>query len=179
MSAPPPIQEKIRPRQELLQIVADLKAVGKRVVFANGCFDLLHVGHVRFLQASKAEGDILVVGVNADETVRASKGADRPILAEGDRMFLVAALQCVDYVTLFEEPTVTELLRELKPHVHTKGTDYGSPEGVPEYAIQRELGGKTVLVGDPKDHSTRDLLAAIRSGMTAFDVDAPDERSKP
>lgn len=154
-------REKISPLEGL---PARLEAYrDKTIVLANGVFDLLHVGHLRFLEGAKAEGDLLVVAVNADATVRRSKGPDRPILHQEERCALVAALGCVDFVALFHEDTVEGVLRLLRPHVHAKGTDYETPEGVPEYAVQRSLGGRTAIVGDPKDHSTRDLVAAIRA----------------
>jgi rfaE bifunctional protein nucleotidyltransferase chain/domain len=130
------------------------------VAFANGCFDLLHVGHVRYLESAAREGDILVVAINDDESVRALKGRGRPILPAHDRAELVAALRCVDYVVIFPEPTVGPLLNRLKPDVHCKGTDYTS-DSVPERDIVRGYGGRIAIVGDPKDHSTRDLLARI------------------
>jgi len=136
---------------------------GRRIAFANGCFDLLHVGHVRYLEAAKAEGDVLVVGVNGDASERALKGPGRPIFAAEARAELVAALAAVDYVVLFDEPTVANLLRELRPDVHCKGTDY-TEANVPEREIMRELGGAVRIVGDAKNHSTRDLLAKILRG---------------
>jgi rfaE bifunctional protein nucleotidyltransferase chain/domain len=130
------------------------------VALANGCFDLLHVGHVRYLRAASLEADLLVVGVNADATVRASKGPGRPLLPASDRAALVGALEPVDFVTVFDEPTADDLIRRLRPDVHCKGTDY--TDGVPEEATVRSVGGRVAIVGDPKDHGTRELIARIR-----------------
>lgn len=152
--------EKILAREELLEVVAADRRAGLTIAFANGCFDLLHVGHVRYLQAAALEADRLVVAVNDDATASA-KGPGRPILHAGDRAELVAALRGVDYVTIFSEPTVTELLELLRPDVHCKGTDY-TVDTVPERATVLAYGGRIAIVGDPKDHSTRDLLARIR-----------------
>jgi D-glycero-beta-D-manno-heptose 1-phosphate adenylyltransferase len=135
------------------------RAAGLSIAFANGCFDLLHVGHIRYLQAAAAEGDRLVVGINGD-VVAGQKGPGRPILRAEDRALLVAALRGVDYVVIFDEPTVTPLLMLLQPDVHCKGTDY-TVETVPERDTVRAYGGRIAIVGDPKDHSTRDLLARI------------------
>jgi rfaE bifunctional protein nucleotidyltransferase chain/domain len=129
--------------------------------FANGCFDVLHVGHVRYLHAAAAEADRLIVAVNDDDSVRALKGPKRPVMAARDRAELVAALRGVDYVLIFPEPTVTPLLELLKPTVHCKGTDY-TVDTVPERATVLAYGGRIAIVGDPKDHSTRDLLARIK-----------------
>ena len=147
---------------ELEVAVAADRAAGRSIAFANGVFDLLHVGHVRYLQAAAAEADRLVVAVNGDSSVRRLKGEGRPILDERARAELVAALRGVDYVVIFEDDTVGSLLTRLKPDVHCKGTDY-TVESVPERAIVRAYGGRTAIVGDPKDHSTRDLLARLSS----------------
>lgn len=153
-----------------MERVARDRAAGLRVAFANGCFDLLHVGHTRYLEAAAAEGDRLVVAINDDESVRRLKGKGqegpegRPILAAADRAELVAALRCVDYVVIFSEPTVGPLLLTVKPDVHCKGTDY-TLDTVPERDIVTAYGGRIAIVGDPKDHSTRDLLTRI-SGST-------------
>ncbi|MGE3179330.1 MAG: adenylyltransferase/cytidyltransferase family protein [Vicinamibacterales bacterium] len=146
----------------LLQAVAADREAGRTIALANGCFDLLHVGHVRYLQAAAAEADRLVVAVNDDGSVRALKGAGQPILPGSDRAELVAALRGVDYVVTFGDATVERLLRAIKPDVHCKGTDY-TVDTVPERAIVREYGGRTAIVGDPKNHNTRDLLARIRN----------------
>jgi len=137
-----------------------MRAAGRRVVVANGAFDLLHVGHVRYLAAARALGDALFVAVNSDLSVRLIKGPKRPVVPEGERIELLSHLDCVDWIVLFDEPTVTEVLRTLKPHVHAKGTDY-TPESVPERAVVAEWGGETVICGDPKEHATTDLVAEI------------------
>ena len=147
-------------REQLAARVAGERRAGRTVAFANGCFDLLHVGHVRYLEAAAAEADVLVVALNDDASVRQLKGEGRPVLAAEHRAALVAALRCVDYVVIFPEPTVGPLLELLRPDVHCKGTDY-TIESVPERAIVQTYGGRTAIVGDPKDHSTRDLLARI------------------
>jgi len=151
---------KVVSRDELVRRVADERAAGRTIAFANGCFDLLHVGHVRYLESAAAEADVLVVAINDDQSVRKLKGEGRPILSAADRAELVAALRCVDYVVIFAEPTVGPLLTALKPDVHCKGTDY-TVDSVPERDIVVSYGGRTAIVGDPKDHSTRDLLARI------------------
>jgi rfaE bifunctional protein nucleotidyltransferase chain/domain len=153
---------EILSRAQLVERVAADRAVGRTVAFANGCFDLLHVGHVRYLQSAAAEADRLIVAINDDESVRRLKGEGRPVLAAADRAELVAALRGVDYVVIFPEPTVGPLLRSLKPDVHCKGTDY-TLDTVPERDIVKGYGGRVAIVGDPKDHSTRDLLARIGS----------------
>ena len=147
-------------REELVRAVDGDRRAGRTVAFANGCFDLLHVGHVRYLEGAAAEGDRLVVAVNDDSTAGA-KGPGRPILRASDRAEMVAALRAVDYVVVFPEPTVAPLLKLLEPDVHCKGTDY-TVETVPERETVRAYGGRIAIVGDPKDHSTRDLLARIR-----------------
>jgi rfaE bifunctional protein nucleotidyltransferase chain/domain len=147
-------------REELADRVARDRAAGRTVAFANGCFDLLHVGHVRYLQAAAQEADRLVVAVNDDATA-ALKGPGRPILPAADRAELVAALRGVDYVVVFSEPTVTPLLTLLRPDVHCKGTDY-TVDSVPERDTVHAYGGRIAIVGDPKDHSTRDLVARLR-----------------
>jgi D-glycero-beta-D-manno-heptose 1-phosphate adenylyltransferase len=154
-------QSKIVSRSQLQDILSAAKLRGQSVVFANGCFDTLHVGHVRYLAGAKEQGDILVVGVNADSSVTPLKGAGRPILDENARALLVAALRVVDYVVIFPEPNVEKLLEELRPNVHAKGTDY-TADTVPERAVAARLGIRVAIVGDPKDHSTRAFLAAVR-----------------
>ena len=149
-------------RDQLLQRVAADRTAGRTIAFANGCFDLLHVGHVRYLQSAAAEADRLVVAINDDESVRRLKGEGRPILAATDRAELVAALRGVDYVVIFSESTVGPLLEAIKPDVHCKGTDY-TVDTVPELEVVKAYGGRVAIVGDPKDHSTRDLLARIGS----------------
>jgi rfaE bifunctional protein nucleotidyltransferase chain/domain len=154
--------ERVLTRERLIDAVAADRRVGCSIAFANGMFDLLHVGHVRYLRAAAAEADRLIVAVN-DDAVAATKGPGRPILTAAVRAELVAAIRGVSYVTIFPEPTVTELLKLLKPDVHCKGTDY-TGETVPERDIVRAYGGRIAIVGDPKDHSTRDLLQRIRRG---------------
>ena len=152
---------KIVSREFLREQLSSEKQRGKTVVFANGCFDTLHVGHVRYLAGAKEQGDILVVGVNSDSSVRPLKGPGRPVLDENARALLVAALRVVDYVVIFSEPNVEKLLEELRPDVHAKGTDY-TADSVPERAVAERLGIRVAIVGDPKDHSTRSLFDAIR-----------------
>jgi D-glycero-beta-D-manno-heptose 1-phosphate adenylyltransferase len=152
---------KIVSRERLRELLAKHKRAGAKIVFANGCFDTLHVGHVRYLEGARREGDILVVAVNSDSSVCHLKGPGRPILPESARADLVAALRAVDYVVLFSEPNVEALLEFLRPDVHAKGTDY-SVETVPERATAARLGIRVAIVGDPKDHSTRDFLDSVR-----------------
>ena len=147
---------------ELVEVVARDRAAGKTIAFANGCFDLLHVGHVRYLQAAAAEGDRLIVAVNDDRSVAALKGEGRPILPAADRAELVASLRGVHYVVLFEDSNVERLLKLVKPDVHCKGTDY-TVESVPERAVVAGYGGRIAIVGDVKTHATRDLLARIQA----------------
>ena len=147
---------------ELIDAVARERAAGHTLAFANGCFDLLHVGHVRYLQGAAAEADRLIVAVNTDASVRGLKGPHRPVLAEHDRAELVAALRGVSYVVLFSDPNVERLLRLLKPDVHCKGTDY-TVDTVPERGVVLSYGGRTAIVGDPKQHNTRELIARIAS----------------
>jgi rfaE bifunctional protein nucleotidyltransferase chain/domain len=146
--------------RELADAVARERAAGRTIAFANGCFDLLHVGHVRYLQGAAREGDRLVVAVNDDGSVAALKGPGRPVLAAADRAELVAALRGVDYVVIFGDPNVERLLTLLKPDVHCKGTDY-TVESVPERAVVQAYGGRTAIVGDPKSHATRELISRI------------------
>jgi rfaE bifunctional protein nucleotidyltransferase chain/domain len=150
--------------QALVAALEEDRRAGRTVSLANGCFDLLHVGHVRYLQAAAEEGDRLVVAINDDESVRLLKGPGRPILPAADRAALVAAVRGVDYVVIFPGETVSDVLRAVKPDVHCKGTDY-TVESVPEREVVREWGGRTAIVGDPKDHSTRELLS--RAGHPA------------
>jgi rfaE bifunctional protein nucleotidyltransferase chain/domain len=154
------VARKVVDRDALVQRAASERDAGRTIAFANGCFDLLHVGHVRYLESASREADILVVAINDDASVRELKGPGRPILSAADRAELVAALRCVDYVVIFSEPTVGPLLDALRPEVHCKGTDY-TVESVPEREIVKAYGGRTAIVGDPKDHSTRDLLSRI------------------
>jgi rfaE bifunctional protein nucleotidyltransferase chain/domain len=147
---------------ELVARVADDRRAGRTIAFANGAFDLLHVGHVRYLQAASREADRLVVAVNSDASVRRLKGDGRPAMDEAARAELVAALRGVDYVVIFGDATVERLLRLIRPDVHCKGTDY-TADTVPERHVVAEYGGRIAIVGDPKDHSTRDLIARLRS----------------
>ena len=148
-------------RAALVERVALDRGNGLTMAFANGGFDLLHVGHVRYLEAARQEADRLIVAVNDDRSIQALKGAARPVLPEADRAELVAALRAVDYVVIFHEPTVTPLLQLLHPEVHCKGTDY-TVETVPERDTVRAYGGRIAIVGDAKDHSTSDLLTRLR-----------------
>lgn len=149
-------------RNRLVARVAIERRTGARIVLANGCFDLFHVGHIRYLAGAKALGDRLIVGINSDEQVRKLKGENRPFMPENERAEIVAALKFVDYVTIFPEATVTELIRALRPDFHAKGTDY-TIETVPEREIVREYGGRVAIVGDPKDHSSTDLIGKVSS----------------
>ncbi len=148
---------------ELERIVAGLRAAGRTVALANGHFDLLHVGHLRYLRGAAATADVLVVALNDDESVARLKGPGRPVVPAAERAELLAALEPVDYVTLFAGDSPAPLLARLRPDVHCKGTDYGSPERVPERATVRSYGGETRLVGDPKEHATRDLIARVKA----------------
>ncbi|MBS1795619.1 MAG: adenylyltransferase/cytidyltransferase family protein [Acidobacteria bacterium] len=148
-------------RNRLVARVSIERRRGARIVLANGCFDLFHVGHIRYLAGAKALGDRLLVGINSDEQVRKLKGDGRPFMPERERAEIVAALRFVDFVTIFDEPTVTELIRAVRPDFHAKGTDY-TVDSVPEREIVREYGGKVAIVGDPKDHSSSEFLGQIR-----------------
>jgi rfaE bifunctional protein nucleotidyltransferase chain/domain len=153
---------KIKSLEELKALVPQIRASGKSIVFANGCFDLIHAGHIRYLQNAKALGDLLILGVNSDACVKALKGNGRPLQSEEDRTEILASLDCVDYVLLFDTPTVDGILKELKPDIHAKGTDY-TEENVPERETVLAYGGRVAIAGDPKDHSTRDLIQTILS----------------
>lgn len=148
---------------ELRERIQALKAAGKKVTFANGHFDLLHVGHLRYLRDARAEGDALVVAINDDSSVESLKGAGRPVVPAAERAELLAALEPVDFVVVFSGDSPAPLLAELRPDIHCKGTDYGLPERVPEYETVRSYGGRTALVGDPKDHATSDLIARVKA----------------
>ncbi len=154
--------QKVVSRGEAVLGAAREKAEGRRVVFANGAFDLLHAGHVRYLEAARREGDWLLVAVNSDDSVTRSKGSGRPIVADAERAEIVAALECVDAVVVFGEDSPAALLDEIRPDVHAKGTDYTS-DSVPERGVVAEYGGRTVIVGDPKDHATTELIDRIRN----------------
>jgi len=148
-------------REELVAHIAAEKAKDATIVLANGCFDVLHVGHVRYLRGARDLGDLLVVGINSDAQVARLKGEGRPILAAGERAELVASLEAVDLVTIFDEPTVTELLLAIKPDIHAKGTDY-TVETVPERDVVRSYGGNIRIVGDPKEHSTSEMIRRFK-----------------
>jgi rfaE bifunctional protein nucleotidyltransferase chain/domain len=159
-------ESKIVTRERLQELLAEHRRRGKIIVLANGCFDTLHVGHIRYLEGARREGDILVVAVNSDSSVCALKGPGRPVLPETARAALVGALRAVDHVLLFSEPNVEALLQELHPDVHAKGTDY-TADSVPERATSARLGIRVAIVGDPKDHSTRGFLDAVRKAPHA------------
>ena len=151
----------VKKLDELKSIVEKEKNQGKKIVFGNGCFDLLHVGHVRYLKGAKALGDVLIVAVNDDSSVMGLGKRKRVVTPAPERAEIIAALEGVDYVILFSDPNVENLLRAIHPHIHAKGTDY-TEESVPEGRIVRDYGGRVAIVGDPKDHSTRDLIKAIK-----------------
>lgn len=155
-----PFAGKLRTLEALREETERLKAQGRRVVFANGCFDILHVGHVRYLRDAKALGDVLVVAVNSDASARRLKGEGRPYTPEAERLELLACLEPVDYLVVFDEPDVSRILLALKPHVHAKGTDY-TAETVPERETVRSYGGEVAICGDPKDHSSSGLGARL------------------
>jgi D-glycero-beta-D-manno-heptose 1-phosphate adenylyltransferase len=152
--------------EEAGSLAARLRADGRRIVLANGCFDLLHVGHVRYLEAARAQGDVLFVGVNSDAAVTRLKGPGRPLMPAAERAEIVAGLRAVDHVVVFEEDTADRLVSLLRPAVHAKGTDY-SEASVPEAASVRSAGGRVAIVGDPKEHATRDLITLIRERFGA------------
>jgi rfaE bifunctional protein nucleotidyltransferase chain/domain len=154
---------RVLSREELMQRAAELRAAGRTLALANGHFDLLHVGHLRYLQAAKEQADVVVVAINDDASVSRLKGAGRPLVPAAERAELLAALAPVDFVVVFAGDSPAPLLAELRPDVHCKGTDYGTPERVPEYATVRSYGGRTALVGDPKGHATSDLIARVRA----------------
>src|SRR5829696_731862 len=147
-------------QEELVRGIASDRSAGARIVLANGCFDVLHVGHVRYLAGARQLGDILIVGINSDKQVAIQKGPGRPVLPATERAEIVAALESVTYVTIFDEPTVEQLLLALKPDVHAKGTDY-TTETVPERDVVRSYGGQVAIVGDPKDHSTSEIISRL------------------
>jgi rfaE bifunctional protein nucleotidyltransferase chain/domain len=159
-------ESKVVTAERLRELLAEHRRRGDKIVLANGCFDTLHVGHARYLEGARREGDILVVAVNSDSSVSALKGAGRPILPEAARSALVGALRAVDYVVLFSESNVEALLTDLRPHVHAKGTDY-TAETVPERATSARLGIRVAIVGDPKDHSTRKFIDSVRKAPHA------------
>lgn len=148
-------------RDQLIEAVNALRADGRKIILANGCFDLFHVGHVRYLIGAKNVGGTLIVGINSDKQTQVLKGEGRPFMPENERAEIVASLRCVDLVTIFNEPTVEELIMAIKPDFHAKGTDY-TEETVPEREIMKGIGGKVVIVGDPKDHSSTELIGLVR-----------------
>ena len=155
-----PISSRIVSRSDLITIVEAERSEGKRIVFANGCFDVLHVGHVRYLEAAKALGDLLIVGINSDRQTRRLKGAGRPLLPQEQRAEIISSIEAVDFVTIFEEPTVEQLLLALRPDIHAKGTDY-TEDSVPERDVVRSFGGRVAIVGDPKDHSSSQIIEKL------------------
>ena len=155
---------RIVKRDELITLVEAERRFGKRIVFANGCFDVLHVGHVRYLEAARALGDVLIVGINSDEQARRLKGEGRPLVPQDQRAEIISSIEAVDLVTIFSEPTVTELLLALKPDIHAKGTDY-TEESVPERDVVRSYGGRVAIVGDPKDHSSSEMIETVSSEL--------------
>lgn len=153
---------RVLSQEELVVEARRLQAAGRTLAFANGHFDLLHVGHLRYLQAARAEGDHLIVAINDDNSVRRLKGPGRPVVPAAERAELLAALAPVDFVVIFEGGSPAPLLAAIRPDVHCKGTDYGIPERVPEFAVVAAYGGRTALVGDPKDHATSDIIDRVR-----------------
>lgn len=147
-------------RENVAEKVSRLRRRGAKIVLANGCFDLFHVGHIRYLAGAKELGDFLIVGINSDEQVKKLKGENRPFMPETERAEIVSALRFVDFVTIFDEPTVEQLIRAIRPDFHAKGTDY-TADSVPEREIVRECGGQTAIVGDPKDHSSTELIQKV------------------
>lgn len=154
--------EVVRDLDTLERRLDTLRAAGRRIAFANGHFDLLHVGHLRYLRAARATADVLLVAINDDASVARLKGPGRPLVPAAERAEMLAALEPVDLVTVFSGDSPAPLLARLRPDVHCKGTDYGRPERVPEYDTVRAYGGETKLVGDPKDHATSDLISRAR-----------------
>jgi rfaE bifunctional protein nucleotidyltransferase chain/domain len=157
-----PALPRIVKRDELITIVETERQNGRKIVLANGCFDVLHVGHVRYLEAAKALGDLLIVGINSDEQARRLKGEGRPLLPQDQRAEIISSIEAVDLVTIFLEPTVEQLLLALKPDVHAKGTDY-TEDSVPERDVVRSFGGRVAIVGDPKDHSSSEMIETVSS----------------
>ncbi|MCK4905857.1 adenylyltransferase/cytidyltransferase family protein [bacterium] len=152
---------KFKPLKNLQLIIQELKKEGKQIVFANGIFDVLHVGHIRYLESAKKLGDILVVALNSDSSTKKLKGSSRPIMLLEERTLVISSLQAVDYVTSFDENSADNILLMLKPHIHAKGTDYTS-KTVPEKDIVASFGGKIAIVGDPKNHSTKNIIRKIK-----------------
>jgi rfaE bifunctional protein nucleotidyltransferase chain/domain len=152
-------------RDELVRRVTEERANNNKIILANGCFDLLHAGHVRYLAGAKALGGFLVVGVNSDSQVRILKGENRPYVSESERSEIVSAFRFVDAVTVFDEPTVEQLIDAIRPDYHAKGTDY-TADTVPEREIVRKYGGQVAIVGDPKDHSSTDLISSVKAEIS-------------
>jgi rfaE bifunctional protein nucleotidyltransferase chain/domain len=165
-------RSKILLRDRLIEAAGRERAAGRSLVFANGAFDLLHVGHVRYLEAARREGDWLAVAVNSDRSVARAKGPGRPILPEAERAEIVAALACVDAVTVFDEDSPSALIAAIRPDVHAKGTDY-TADAVPERAVVASYGGRTVIVGDDKNHSTTDVVEKIKSSVHSSQSSVP------
>jgi rfaE bifunctional protein nucleotidyltransferase chain/domain len=153
---------RIVDRPQLIEAIAAARKRGRQIVFANGCFDVLHVGHVRYLEAARALGDLLIVAINSDVQARRLKGEGRPLMLQDQRAEIVSALAAVDFVTIFEEPTVADLLLALKPDIHAKGTDY-TEDTVPERDVVRSYGGRVAIAGDPKDHSSSQMIEKVSS----------------
>jgi rfaE bifunctional protein nucleotidyltransferase chain/domain len=149
-------------RERLIEETRSRRAAGQKIVLANGCFDLIHAGHIRYLVGAKELGGTLVVGINSDEQVSVLKGPGRPFISEAERAEIIAALRCVDFVTIFDEATAEELILAIRPDFHAKGTDY-TADTVPEREIVRQYGGQVAIVGDPKDHSSTGLIATVKS----------------
>ncbi len=162
----------------LQSLIAERRNAGEKIILANGCFDLFHVGHVRYLAGAKGLGGFLIVGVNSDIQVRRLKGAGRPFMPAEERAEMVAAFRFVDAVTIFDEPTVEQLIRTIRPDFHAKGTDY-SADTVPEREIVRECGGQIAIVGDPKDHSSTEMIKKTGISLDISDEEAlPDHKTK-
>lgn len=153
--------EKIIEREKLKKIIEELKKEGKRVVFTNGCFDIIHLGHIRYLREAKKEGDVLIVGLNSDKSVRMIKGGKRPLMSQEERAEILAALEMVDFVVLFDEPVPDELIKIIRPDIHIKGGDYSSPEELPEAELVRSLGGKVVIAQGVEGKSTTNIIRTI------------------
>lgn len=153
--------EKIKTLNELKQIIGELKEKGEKIIFTNGCFDFIHVGHVRYLKGASRLGDTLIVAINSDNMVKKIKGSNRPLIGENERAEIIANFECVDFVTIFDEPTVEKLLLALKPHVHAKGTDY-TKETVPERETVLSYGGDIAITGDTKERSSREYLKRLK-----------------
>lgn len=156
------MKEKIKEREEIQRIVMTLKAKGKRIVFTNGCFDLIHVGHVRYLEKAKSLGDILIVGVNSDHSVKTLKGPKRPIIPEEERAEILSGLWCVDYITLFDEPTPLELIAQIQPHILVKGGDWTKETTIGKEIVEAS-GGEVIILPFVEGHSTSDLINTILS----------------